>query len=160
MTKTHLSPGQHAYLFAESHESTEPQHIYIPQPPIGNKIHLILQRGLFVLERGEGVWLGMSCTHAGSGGVVVYDGVPNDDGFFPEPPARPMDTAPPEEWLEYYKAMGCYNGRPLSYAHPASMGMHIFSGGFWHGLTVKAVGEMEATASILTFTWLVPKAKK
>jgi len=179
--------NQTAFLFADRTEVRNPQHIYIKEPPIGNKIHLICERGLFVLERGPTLWLGLSCTHAGSGGIVVYDGVPDEEGFFPEPPAAPqlfnvagdliqrfdrgisyrdakgnhIDIEEAQQaFINHAMAMSSRNGRRVAYANPAAMGMWIYSAGLHHGLTVEAVGEMQGTASIMSFTWLKQKERK
>ncbi len=188
---------QPAYTFADNENRLGPRHIHIPDPPIGNKVHLIMERGMWVLERGPCVWLGMSITHAGSGGVTVHDGIPDHDGFFapePQPPqlfmwdGRESVLIDHKKWkrgvgmpagvrilnndgealdldevdnlyIEHAKALGSHNGRRVSHAHPASLGMHIFSAGLRHGLTVVAQGEMQSACTMMTFTWMVPKQR-
>jgi hypothetical protein len=58
--------------------------IDLPTPPMGAKCFLLEGKGLFLLQRGPCVLRAIACTHAGSGSLIAYDGMPDDEGFFPE----------------------------------------------------------------------------
>ncbi len=118
-------------------------HVILPDPPIGSKIACFRKFGIYVLERGPGLWRALSCTHAGSGVVSIYDGIPDEQGFFEE-----------ENLTAENPRYGQENGRVIHYANPSIMGMWMYDGGFQHGLTMKIAGQHEAVAPVVTLTWI------
>jgi hypothetical protein len=125
--------------------------INLPTPPIGNKILCVHKHGIYVLEKGPTIWRALANTHVGTGGVAVYDGVPDKNGFFND---VDIDEADP--------AYATSNGRLLFYANPSVMGMWMLDGGCLHGLTLITAGDCEAVAPFVTITWLpqpVPKQR-
>jgi hypothetical protein len=144
----------HEQMFEKGRDTVRAQHIYVPDPPIGNKVVCLRERGIFVLERGPAIWRGMCCTHAGSGGVIVVDGVPDAEGFFPEPPkVISTDITDPAELQKAMSEAWGYNGREIYYAHPACMGMWMLDAGVMHGLTIISFGEVAQSAPVITATW-------
>jgi hypothetical protein len=117
-------------------------YIKLPQPPIGNKIFCTTQQGVFVLEKGPTIWRALANTHVGTGSVNVYDGIPDENGHFPDANIRMDDPR-----------YATSNGRLLFHANPSVMGMWMLDGGCHHGLTVISSGESNVSA-VLTITWL------
>ena len=114
-------------------------HIDLPKPPIGNKIFLAQQHGVYVLERGPCSWRAMANTHMGNGSITVYDGVPDERGLFPVN----------EKTLDLIR-----NGRPVFNANPPILGMWMFDGGMYHGLTlILPGGHMAGVSPCVTITW-------
>ncbi len=74
-----------------------PQLIQVREPEIGSKGFLIEKDGLFVLSTGPGLLRGIACTHAGSGMLVVHDGVPTSNGFFENRGHRQMAAGSSDE---------------------------------------------------------------
>ena len=117
--------------------------IELPMPPMGGKIWLLESKGIFVLERGPGTLRTLACTHAGSGMLVAIDGVPDENGFFPEISNTPA-----------------HNGRPIYRANPVVMGSWMLDGGFVHGLTIRAEGGNEASLAIASIVWAPVRGRK
>lgn len=117
-------------------------HVELPNPPMGGKIWLLETKGLFVLERGSGTLRTIACTHAGSGALMAYDGVPGESGFFDEPPP----ITDPAYWI--------FNGRPIYRANPVVMGSWMCDGGFTHGLTVCASGGTDSACAVASIVWV------
>ncbi len=130
-----------------------PIFIDIEEPLIGAKAVCLRDPGMYVLEAAPVLFRGMACTHAGSGGVAIYDGVPDQDGYFPELPELPEgeENDPMAKWNR--------NGRLIYYAHPACMGMWMLDAGCRHGLTIVMQGT-EQVSPIVTLTWMKHKARK
>lgn len=151
---TRLTTNQ---LTFENQVGHKPKLIRVKKPLIGNKVYLIKERGLFVLEEGACSIRGMACTHAGSGGIVVYDGVPRTDGHFEAPPEELFKVDLYETEEQRAQALKDWednrDGREIYYAHPAVMGMWMLDGGCNHGLTIMSSGEHSATPPVLTITW-------
>jgi len=119
-----------------------PKRILIETPPFGGKAWLLDSKGLFVLEEGPGMLVTIACTHAGSGSFEVYDGIPDEKGYFPE-----ID----EDATELERAVA--PGRIFFRMHPVVMGSWMLNAGFRHGLTMRAVGGHETVAGIATIVW-------
>lgn len=122
---------------------------HLPSPPMGGKCWLIDRKGLFLLEGGPGTLRTIACTHAGSGSFIAYDGIPGDDGLFPDEymdPANPM-------WPQR-------NGREIYKANPVVMGSWMLDGGFLHGLTIRAAGGLDTVMAIATIVWVPFKTRK
>lgn len=115
---------------------------------MGGKCWLLESKGLFVLEKCPGVLRTIACTHAGAGSLAAYDGIPNDDGFFPDEEMEP-------DHPDYHRR----NGRVIYRATPVVMGSWMLDGGFLHGLTIKAWGGHEATSAIASLVWMPHKAR-
>jgi hypothetical protein len=167
-------------------ESLKPILIQVPEPTIGNKVVLIKDRGIFVLETGPSSLRAMACTHAGSGGVVIYDGVPDEQGQFEGSDAKApehLDDSIYDDWIqdrwqqdedkveqyqrllkaakrEYAIWYESRNGRPIYYAHPACMGMWMLDAGCRHGITVHNLGSDQSSSPIVTLTWMAFRTKK
>jgi hypothetical protein len=118
-------------------------YVHVNKPPIGGKAFVIDKKGIFVFERGATLLRTIACTHAGTGGATVYDGIPDDDGFFP-------DEKLTEDDPNYYNR----NGRPLFTMHPSIMGSWALDGGAIHGLTVKADGGTDQVNAVITIVWI------
>ena len=99
------------------------------------------------MQRGAALWRGISCTHAGSGVVAIYDGIPNDKGFFPDEPIAKID----ENGVHILED---YDGRLLHYANPSVMGMWMYDAGCLYGLSILIRGEHSAVTPVLSVTWL------
>jgi hypothetical protein len=120
-----------------------PRRIIRPLPPIGGKVWLLQEKGIFILEEGAGSLITIACTHAGSGSLHVIDGIPDENGFFPElvPDMAPADAAV-APGVEFYRA------------NPNVMGSWMLNGGFIHGLTVMALGGFQQVAPVATIVWM------
>lgn len=118
--------------------------VKLPKPPIGNKIFYTHEVGMFLLERGPAVWRCMSNTHIGSGVITVVDGVPDDNGFFPDQDVHFTDVE------RYAKA----NGKIIFQSNPAVMGMWMEDGFCWNGLTIILRGEHKAVMPCVSVCWL------
>lgn len=135
----------------------KPEFIVTPQPPMGAKAYLIERSGLFVLEVGPGTLITDACTHAGAGSMLIMDGVPDGNGYFPDPPAELL-TMPPgiseHEFLASYReAFGKRHGRHLLRKSPTVMGSWMLNAGFHNGLTVEVSGGHEGMAPVATIVW-------
>lgn len=89
------------------------ERIAIAKPPMGAKAWVLQERGVYVLEEVPGNLLHLTCTHAGSGGVHVYDGA---------------------------IVGGKLVGRKLLHLSPSAMGVWHLNAGFQHGLVVENIG--------------------
>ena len=110
----------------------------LAMPPLGGKCWLLEGKGQFLLERGPGTLRTIACTHAGSGTMLLFDGVPGEDGLFPQE-QEPGPNA---------------DGRLLYKANPAVMGSWMLDAGFQHGLTVRATGGQPGTPAIASIVWV------
>lgn len=124
------------------HDQFRPERIELETPSIGGKAWVLQKAGLYVLEVGEGTCRTCAMTHAGSGSVMIYDGIPDENGFLEE--AAPDDISP--------------HGRPLLWMPQAVMGSWMLDAGFLKGLTVHAVGGHEGMAPVCTIVWM-PRSK-
>lgn len=119
---------------------------------MGSKIFLIEAKGIYVFEEGPAVIRSIACTHIGSGSFAIYDGVPDEGGFFPDEHIRVADPA-------YQTA----NGRRIFLFSPQVMGMWSLDGGCNHGLTCVANGGSPRTPVFITVSWIAagkrPRAK-
>jgi hypothetical protein len=145
-------------------------HIDLPTPPMGGKCWVLKSKGLFVLERGPGVLRTIACTHAGAGALEAIDGIPDENGFFPDqdmPEPNVADflhtfaydgagvaTPMPGGYDVAAKAYACRQGRPLYSASPTVMGSWMLDAGFLHGLTIRAAGGHEAAFVIASIVWM------
>ncbi len=107
-----------------------PTYIDLPAPPMGGKCYLLADKGMFVLQRGGGVLRTIACTHAGSGSIIAYDGLPDERGFMDE------------------------TARQMYRANPAVMGSWMLDAGFVHGLTILASGGTESASAIASIVYL------
>jgi hypothetical protein len=119
--------------------------VNLPKPPIGNKIFCAQGAGFYVLERKPATWRSCANTHQGTGSITVYDGIPDEDGHFHNEPGVP----------EYMK-----NGRLVFNANPPILGMWMFDGGMYHGLTLGIEGVMNNISPCLTITWMEATEQK
>lgn len=144
----------------------KPVTIDLPIPTIGAKIWLLQETGLYVLERGSGVIRTDACTHGGAGSISIYDGIPNDQGFFED------RELPEHEMAELVRAtlrqdpdasaaaareriaQSAKNGRRIYYANPTVMGSWMMDGGFYHGLTIEAPGGHESISPVASIVWM------
>lgn len=124
--------------------------IILPDPPMGSKCFFIERKGIYVLEAGEGTLRSLACTHVGAGMFMVYDGVCDERGFFPDEGKLKDPYAEP-----YWTA----NGRPLFGNTPQVMGFWAVDAGFIHGLTIKADGGIPGTPVFVSVSWLRYKSK-
>ena len=147
----------------------KPERIELPMPPMGGKAWLLERKGTFILETGPGTIRTIACTHAGSGQIQVFDGIPDERGFFPDedmeiPSAYTVDelTALREgapvndalaEKMEAMKRYATRNGRPFYHANPIVMGSWMMDGGFHHGLTIIVSGEHATVNPFATVVW-------
>lgn len=115
--------------------------IHRPMPPMGGKVWLLQEKGTFLLEEGPGSLITIACTHAGSGSIHVIDGIPDEDGFFPD---LEQIEGPPEAGpgFEFYRA------------NPTVMGSWMLNGGFVHGLTIRSMGGHAAVPPIASIVWM------
>ena len=128
----------------------KPTRIILNTPTIGGKIWLLDRKGMFVLEEGPGMMYTIACTHAGSGSITAYDGIPNEEGFFPD-----------EEIADTDPDYATCNGRKIFNSNPAMMGSWMTNGGFMHGLTILAGGGMhESVALMASIVWMGAKKPK
>lgn len=120
-----------------------------PTPAIGGKVWLLQEKGIFVLEEGQGSLITIACTHAGSGSLHVIDGVPDERGFFPnlDPNLPPQDAAM-QAGVEFYRA------------NPVVMGSWMLNAGFVHGLTVMALGGYNEVPPVASIVWMPVKRAK
>src|ERR1700678_3476955 len=79
----------------------QPTRVELPVPPMGGKCWVLDRKGLFVLEEGPGTLRTIACTHAGSGSLICYDGLPDSRGFFPDEQMAEPAQPPPEDWDQY-----------------------------------------------------------
>lgn len=104
----------------------------LPTPPIGGKAFLIQEKGLFLFQRGPGTLRTLAITHAGSGSIVAYDGLPDEDGVFQD---------------DDKKARAIYK------ANPVVMGSWMLDAGFINGLTISVKGGIDAAPAFATIVW-------
>ena len=117
--------------------------INLPTPKMGGKCFLLEDKGWFVLQEGAGVLRTIACTHAGSGSLMAFDGVPDENGFFPDENMSPDD---PRYWTR--------NGKPIYRANPVVMGSWMTDSSFEYGLTIRATGGVESASAVATIVWL------
>lgn len=124
----------------------KPIFIERPHPPIGGKCWLLQTKGVFCLERGSGTLITIACTHAGSGSIHVIDGIPDENGFFPDlaeiDPGEIGLRNTMTEGFEFYRA------------NPAVMGTWMLNAGFVHGLTIRSVGGNQSVPPVASVVWL------
>lgn len=113
--------------------------IDLPKPKIGNKIFCIDRPGFFVFEKGPCTWQAMANTHQGTGCIKVWDGVPDESGFF----GHHANSQ------ELYR-----NGRMVFNANPPILGMWMFAGGLDFGFTIEVSGVLNNIGPCLTVTWM------
>jgi hypothetical protein len=128
-------------------------HVEVPQPVMGAKAWLLNDKGLFVLERGPGTIITCACTHGGSGGIRIIDGIPDENGFFTNPEDVPVDEPAFDSPPEVLEKWGKRNGRAFYTALPAVMGSWMLNAGFHNGLTIHAGGGHNSVAAVATFVW-------
>jgi hypothetical protein len=133
-----------------------PRWLDIIQPVIGNKFFAPTEKGVYVLEKGPGMFVGWLCTAAGSGGVFVYDGIPNEDGLF----EAIGDTPGQRDGLERAQKTGNYdfNGRIIYSAVPPIMQPWQMNAGVKYGITLELTGNnpgvpLMGAITIGTATW-------
>lgn len=147
-----------------------PERIFVPAPLMGGKAWLLDRKGLFILEDGPGTIRTIACTHAGSGHIKVFDGIPDERGFFPggdmqEPEGfneqellairENREDDLPDIWWKR-QALTEYasrNGRVFHQANPIVMGSWMMDAGFHHGLTIEVTGSQEAVNPFATVVW-------
>ena len=149
-------------LMFESLAARLPIFLNLPRPPIGNKVLLIKERGMFVLERGPAALMCLAVTHAGSGGIVAYDGVPDKHGQFPTPTEELFqvdlysdETARRQALIDWESQK---NGREIYYAMPAVLQCWSLQAGCAHGITILSSGELTCTPPVLTVVWMAFEA--
>jgi hypothetical protein len=113
----------------------------IPVPPQGGKIWLLERKGVFLLERGPGTLRTIACTGAGSGTLMLIDGVPEENGEVP------LSEGGEPLWRTLYKA------------HPPVMGSWMLDGGFLRGLTLVNVGGQPTTSVLASIVWTPYRAR-
>lgn len=128
--------------------------ITLATPKIGGKCFLINEPGLYVLEEGPGVLRTIPVTHAGSGSLVAFDGVPDADGRFPDDEMREFDDEGARN-----PDFDARRGRSIYRATPAVMGSWMLDGGFYHGLTIHADGGAHGVALFATVVWMPVRVK-
>lgn len=116
--------------------------IMVPDVPMGGKPFLIRRAGMYVLEEGPGMLQTIDVTHAGSDEFSVYDGVPDERGFFPEGDLEEGDPG-----------FGSHNGNRFSHFSPTVMGAWMMNAGFRHGLTIEVTGGSFDVAPFATVVW-------
>ena len=121
----------------------KPKIILLETPPLGGKCWLLEDKGIFVLEKCSGVLRTIACTHAGSGSLAVIDGIPDENGFFPD-----------HEMKEDHPNYHMRNGRPIYRATPVVMGSWMLDAGFFHGLTLLAKGGTDSACAIASIVWM------
>lgn len=119
-------------------------YVDLPHPRIGGKIWVLDAKGIFFLQKGSGVLRTIACTHAGSGAILAYDGIPDDSGFF-----RFLEGSD-----EHTR-----NGREIFRANPAVMGSWMLDGGFYHGLTIIHKGGHMSSAATASIVWMPASGK-
>lgn len=127
-----------------------PKRVIVPQPVIGNKFFCPTEKGTWVLEESPGMFVGWLCTAAGSGGVFVYDGIPDKNGVF----EAIGDTPGQEEGYRRAKMTGNYdfNGRIIYSAVPPIMQPWQMNAGFKYGLTLQLTGNYPSIFSMGAIT--------
>ena len=109
------------------------QRVVVAKPPLGAKAWLMDRRGVFVLEEQPAVIHHVTCTHAGSGSLRIFDGGVID---------------------------GRIEGRPIFRQAVTAMGVWHLSAGVQHGLVLENVGRgadsMSAIASLVWQTRMEP----
>ena len=118
--------SDHFHLVNEPKPLASVRRIALPKPPWGSKANLILERGLYALEEQPGNILHLTCAHAGSGSVRVYDAQIVADRLV---------------------------GREIWRATPMAMGVWHLNAGFQHGLVVEVIGGVEGVAPMFTAVW-------
>lgn len=103
----------------------------------------INEHGIYILEKGPAILQGIMCTHAGAGSFAIYDGIPGENGHFPDEHIRPGE-----------KGYETANGRLLYIASPAIMGMWMAGGGAQHGLTLISTAQTQSSAPFVITTWM------
>lgn len=133
-----------------------PKWMRFKQPMIGAKCFCVVEKGMYVLEEGPGMLQMWLCTAAGSGGVFIYDGIPNEDGLF-EPIG---DVRGQAEGLKHALATGenDHNGRLIYGAVPPIMQPWAMNAGFNYGLVLEITGNdpripSEGARTVGTVTW-------
>lgn len=121
----------------------KPTRILVPEQKIGGKPFLLRASGMFVLEEGPGMLQVCNITHAGSGELDIWDGVPSDNGMFED-----------EHLPETDPKFGRHNGRKIMQFSPVYMGAWMMNAGFEHGLTIRASG---LNPPFITFVWVAFK---
>lgn len=119
------------------------ERIIIEPPEIGFKGWLINRKGKFLFEEGPTTLWAFNCTAGGSGGFAIYDGVPNEDGYFPHshlPAPHPSEDR--------------RNGRMVVEGHPATLGAWSLGIQMYHGLYVVAQGGFEGVPTFGTLSWM------
>lgn len=142
-----------------------PTRVLVAQPPMGGKCFVLDGPGIFVLEEGPGTLITDACTHAGAGGLVLYDGVPDERGYFPDadmekPTEDPTAYATPGDRDLAFERWGKRHGRELLRQPTAVMGSWMLNAGFHNGLTVDVTGghmELYPVASIVWQPFRKPK---
>ncbi len=104
--------------------------VTVPRPPFGASCFMVESKGVYQLSVGEGALLSVSCTHVGSGGVEIYDGVCDASG------------AMVGEKKAIYKA------------NPQTMGLWLMGAGFAKGVVVRCLGGVLDTPVYLTLSWM------
>jgi hypothetical protein len=123
--------------------SERPRFITKRTPLIGGKIWCCHEKGLWVLEPGPAVFRTVAVTHNGSGGLTVYDGVPDENGSFPDYDPEDADS----------------NGSVIFEQPAATLGSWMLDGGCNHGLTVLAAGGTEGAPAFASFVWMPHKKR-
>lgn len=124
--------------------------VIVPKPKMGGKCFLLNDKGLYVLEEGPGTFITAAVTHAGAGSLEIIDGIPDENGFFPDyQEPDPLDDDPEviEEW-------GKRNGRAFYSATPVVMGSWMLNAGFHNGLTIRAEGGHGSVPAIASIVWM------
>lgn len=124
-----------------------PIFIDMPTPKLGGKMWLLDRKGTFVLEQGPCCLGTIACTSAGAGGLIVYDGVPDEGGNFSHD-ADIKEGSP--EWF-------MRPGREVHRMLPIVMGSWWLNGGCYHGLTLRVLGGHPGTPAIATVVWTKAK---
>ena len=136
-----------------------PERIVVAQPPMGGKAYVTERPGLFVLEVGPGTLITDACTHAGGGGLVLYDGIPDENGYFPVDGEAPLpfqgEEGSPDHavWLRASEAYGKRHGRELLRQPSAVMGSWMLNAGFHNGLTLDVSGAHSDMYPVATIVW-------
>lgn len=147
-----------------------PVDILLPTPASGGKIWLLERKGLFVLERCPGTLRTLAVTHAGAGGIEAIDGIPDDNGHFPDDHmAEPeMPTPFPIEggaeviraYVKARQAYDCRNGRAIYQATQAVMGSWMLDGGFMYGLCIRALSGHSSSSVVASVVWMPRPERK
>ncbi len=132
--------------------------IELPMPPMGGKCWVLAKKGQFLLQRGPGMLVTVNCTHAGSGTLEIFDGIPDDEGLFSERKLVFKDKGevkvPGIRASEDDKNFGLRNGRSLKRANPVVMGAWMSNAGFFHGLTVRHLGGQSGVPAVAAIVWM------